>query len=178
MQRVSRADAERALRPGADRRDADGFAPGRGQSSAQKLIAWESDRFDWLRPSGRSILTAEVATPSASSSAKSPAWSNCSLVAASRRHSAPAHDDRRHVRASDSRQRRECRRCPGLGVASFGPRFSPRTITASHSTPADVQTIVRPAGNRDCGRPVSQTCARLHEETEASQDQLNGKPDA
>ena len=61
MKRVSRADAKRALRPGAHRRDADGL--GRSErSNAQKLIAWDSERFDWLRPSGRSILAAEVAT--------------------------------------------------------------------------------------------------------------------
>ena len=45
---------------------------GPNASSAQKLIAWDNDRFDWLRPSGRSILIPEVTIPSAINNAKSP----------------------------------------------------------------------------------------------------------
>src|SRR5262245_23035925 len=40
-------------------------------NSAQKFTACDSDRFDWLRPSGNSILAADVATPAVSNVTKS-----------------------------------------------------------------------------------------------------------
>ena len=42
---------------------------GPSENSAQKLTACDSDRFDWLRPSGSSIFAAEAATARPSSMA-------------------------------------------------------------------------------------------------------------
>jgi hypothetical protein len=45
---------------------------GPSASKAQKLIACDSDRFDWLRPSGSSIFAVAVTIARASSIAKRP----------------------------------------------------------------------------------------------------------
>ena len=49
------------------------FRPGPSANSAQKLTACDSDRFDWLRPSGSSIFAADMRWPAPSSMANRPA---------------------------------------------------------------------------------------------------------
>jgi hypothetical protein len=62
---------------------------GPSAKSAQKFTACESERLDWLRPSGRSIFAAEVSTASPSSTAKSTAWSKRTSIAETTSAAAP-----------------------------------------------------------------------------------------
>src|SRR5713101_2195178 len=63
---------------------------GPSANSAQKFTACESDRFDWLRPSGSSIFAVDVATARPSSTANRPGCSRCRCSAADARQPAPA----------------------------------------------------------------------------------------
>ena len=62
---------------------------GPSAKSAQKFTACERERFDWLRPSGRSIFTADVTTPSASSTLKRTGWCRFSCVNATAKQPTP-----------------------------------------------------------------------------------------
>ena len=105
MERVSSAGAQRALRPGADGRDADGLGAGPSANSAQKLTACDSDRFDWLRPSGRSIFAADVTTASASSTPNRTGVLQMQVRQRDGEAAGAGDDDRRDVRARLRRQR-------------------------------------------------------------------------
>ena len=76
-------------------------------NSAQKLIAWDSDRFEWLRPSGSSIFTDDVITASPSSVTNNAALSSRSASAASTRQTPPVRTDGGDVGARARGQRGE-----------------------------------------------------------------------
>jgi len=63
---------------------------GPSANSAQKFTACDSDRFDSLRPSGRSIFAAEVTTASASSTMNSTGCGRRSRIEAIANDAAPA----------------------------------------------------------------------------------------
>jgi hypothetical protein len=58
--------------------------------SAQKFTACDSDRFEWLRPSGSSILTADVTIAIPISARSSAALSRRMFIAATARQATPA----------------------------------------------------------------------------------------
>src|SRR5262245_43394199 len=57
--------------------------------SAQTLPAGESERFEWLRPSGSTIYAVNVTTANAINAPKSAGWSSVTCTAAVARHVAP-----------------------------------------------------------------------------------------
>src|SRR5262245_63609087 len=61
-------------------------------NNAQKFTVCDSERFDWLRPSGSSILAEDVATPAVSKVTKSRTFSRLRRTRsiAATRHSTPA----------------------------------------------------------------------------------------
>ena len=63
---------------------------GPSANSDQKFTAWENERLDWLRPSGRSIFTADVITASTISTANRIGRSRRRCVSARARATAPA----------------------------------------------------------------------------------------
>ena len=65
-------------------------AAGPSANSDQKFTACDSERVDSLRPSGRSIFAADVATPIASSTVNSTGCVSGSCIAATARQPAPA----------------------------------------------------------------------------------------
>src|SRR5690349_9280820 len=65
-------------------------AAGPSANSAQKFTACDSDRFDWLRPSGRSIFAADVATASPSRTRNSHGCGSRRNATATLKHAAPA----------------------------------------------------------------------------------------
>src|SRR5262249_20307213 len=63
---------------------------GPSENSAQKFTACDSERFDWLRPSGRTIFAVDVAIASASNTTKSTGCGSCRRETATAKHTTPA----------------------------------------------------------------------------------------
>ena len=80
---------------------------GPSANSDQKFTACENERFDWLRPSGRSIFAADVITASAISTANRIGRSRLQVREREGESSgAGNHHDRRRIRAPSQAARR------------------------------------------------------------------------